>query len=52
MVGVNGYLLPKGTFAPKFHVQCRYAVAPLADGLPHYASFPAAFGGADEMMNW
>lgn len=50
--GVNGYLLPAGTFKPTFHMNCRFAVLPVKDGLPHYASRPARFGGSDETMDW
>jgi hypothetical protein len=50
--GVNGFLLPKGTFAPIFHIQCQYAVRPVKDDLPHYKAFPARFGGSDETVGW
>jgi hypothetical protein len=46
--GVTGFLLPKGTFQPAFHVQCQFAVRPVKDDLPHYKAYPARFGGADE----
>ncbi|PPD43122.1 MAG: aldehyde-activating protein [Methylobacter sp.] len=50
--GVNGELLPEGMFKPEFHVQCRYAVAPIRDNLPHYKGNPARFYGSDELMQW
>jgi hypothetical protein len=49
---VNAYLLPKGEFAPQFHVQCQYAVLPVVDNLPHYKAFPPAFGGDEEYVEW
>ena len=49
---VSGSLLPKEEFKPQFHVQCQHAVLPVVDGLPHYKGFPAAFGGADELVAW
>ena len=49
---VNGFLLPKGEFNPRLHVQCQHAVLPVVDGLPRYKGFPAAFGGADELVSW
>lgn len=48
--GVNGELLPQGMFEPQFHIQCRYAVAPIPDHLPHYRDLPARFGGSDELI--
>jgi hypothetical protein len=50
--GVNGYLLPAGEFRPQFHMQCQFAVRPVADALPHYKSFPKRFGGSDETVDW
>ncbi len=50
--GVNGYLLPPGQFNPEFHMQCQFAVLPIRDGLPHFKSRPARFGGTDELVNW
>ncbi len=50
--GVNGFLLPKGTFEPTFHMQCQFAVRPVKDDLPHFKSFPAEFGGSNEMVDW
>ena len=49
---VNAYILPEGYFQPQFHVQCQYAVHPIADNLPHYKAFPAKFGGSDEKVEW
>ena len=50
--GLNADLLPDGMFNPEFHSQCRYAVAPIQDNLPHYKATPARFGGSDELMQW
>jgi hypothetical protein len=50
--GVNGNLLPRGMFKPQFHIQCRYAAAPIQDDLPHYKGIPARFRGSDELMQW
>ena len=50
--GVNGYLLPPGRFEPEFHMNCRFAVRPVADSLPHFKSRPARFGGSDETVDW
>jgi len=50
--GVNGFLLPQAQFKPTFHMQCQFAIRPVADDLPHYKSRPARFGGSDETMDW
>ncbi len=50
--GINGYLLPPGQFRAAFHMNCRFAIAPVRDGLPHYASRPAQFGGTGETVDW
>jgi hypothetical protein len=50
--GVNADLLPEGMFSPEFHIQCRYATAPIEDDLPHYKGTPARFKGSDELMQW
>jgi hypothetical protein len=50
--GLNGYLLPQGEFRPAFHMQCRFAVLPVSDQLPHFKSRPAQFGGSDEIVEW
>ncbi|WP_424124259.1 hypothetical protein [Roseiarcus sp.] len=50
--GVNGYLLPPGRFEPQFHMNCQFAVRPVADSLPHFKSRPARFGGSDETVDW
>jgi hypothetical protein len=52
MRSLSAYLLPKGAFEPQFHVQCRHAILPIVDRLPHYSGFPAAFGGAEEFVAW
>jgi hypothetical protein len=50
--GVNGALLAPGRFEPQFHMQCQFAVRPVADSLPHFKSRPARFGGSDETVDW
>ncbi len=50
--GVNGYLLPPDEFRAAFHVQCQFAVRPVADDLPHYRAMPKLFGGSDEKVSW
>jgi hypothetical protein len=50
--GVNGFLLPAGSFKPELHLQCRYAVLPVQDLLPHFRSLPARFGGSDDVVDW
>jgi hypothetical protein len=50
--GVNGTLLPPGAFTPTFHMQCKFAVRPVLDDLPHYRGRPARFGGDDEIVKW
>jgi hypothetical protein len=45
-------LLPAGVFRPAFHMNCRYALAPVADGLPHFKGEPVMFGGSDERVAW
>jgi hypothetical protein len=50
--GVNADLLPQGRFKPEFHVQCRYATAPIEDNLPHYRDTPLQFRGSGERMPW
>ena len=49
---MNGYLLPPGEFNAAFHVQCKFAVRPVKDDLPHFKSMPARFGGSDELVGW
>jgi len=51
-VGVNALLLPPGAFRPEMHIQCRYAILPVKDGLPHFKGLPAKFGGSDETVDW
>jgi hypothetical protein len=50
--GVKANLLPKDVFKPKFHINCRYALLPVKDDLPHFKGFPAKFGGSDETVDW
>ena len=50
--GVSAYLLPKGQFKAAFHIQCQFAVLPIKDDLTHFKSFPAKFGGSDELVDW
>jgi hypothetical protein len=50
--GVNGSLLPGGTFRPEFHMQCKFAREPVRDELPHFKGLPPRFGGSCELMQW
>jgi hypothetical protein len=50
--GVVAARLPEGTFAPAFHIHSAEALAPVHDGLPHYASSPGLFGGDDRTVDW
>jgi hypothetical protein len=52
LTGVKANLLPPGMFRPEFHIHCQHAVLPVVDGLPHYRALPAAFGGADDVVEW
>jgi hypothetical protein len=49
---VPASLLPAGMFRPEFHMQCRFALLPVTDDLPHYAGEPARLGGSDEQVSW
>ena len=49
--GVNATLLPPGSFDPQFHIYCDFARLPLKDGLPHFRTVPARFGGSDEVVD-
>jgi hypothetical protein len=51
MRSINGYLLGD-RFQPTLHINCAEAIAPVHDGLPHYATKPAAFGGDDKLVAW
>lgn len=51
-IGVRADRLPDGAFQPQFHINCRYALLPVQDALPHYAGFPPVFGGEDERVAW
>ena len=50
--GVSGSLLPAGMFSPAFHIQCKHAVLPVKDDLPHFKGLPVSFGGTDETVGW
>ncbi len=50
--GLNGCLLPAEAFQAQYHMQCRFAVRPVEDGLPHYASRAPQFMGSDERVGW
>lgn len=50
LVGINGTLLPD--LKPGFHMHCSEALAPVRDGLPHYAKLPPVFGGEDTLVDW
>lgn len=52
MRGVSGFLLPADMFKPSFHIHCQHAVLPVKDGLPHFKTLPASFGGTDEEVGW
>jgi hypothetical protein len=49
---VMAILLPEGSFTPQFHIQCRFALAPVKDSLPHYKWFPEIFGGSNDVVEW
>lgn len=49
---VSAHLLPPGRFEPEFHMQCRFAVMPVADDLPHFERMPPRFGGSDSSVGW
>lgn len=50
--GISAYLVPPGTFKPQMHIMCKEALVPVKDDLPHFAAFPAGFGGTDEKVAW
>jgi len=50
--GVVAARLPEGAFAPAFHIHCAEALAPVRDGLPHFATSPRLFGGDDRKVDW
>src|SRR6185437_13481982 len=50
--GLNGCLLPDGAFRAQFHMQCRFAVRPVDDDLPHYLSRAPQFMGSDDRAPW
>ncbi|MDO5090693.1 MAG: GFA family protein [Cardiobacteriaceae bacterium] len=52
MRSVNAFLLPEGVFQPQMHIQCRHAVLPVCDDLPHYKEWPPMAGGSDETVDW
>ncbi len=52
MRGVMATLLPEGLFEAQFHMQCQHARLPVADALPHFKGFPAAFGGSNDVVDW
>jgi hypothetical protein len=49
-LSVPAALLPPGVFRPSFHINCRFAIAPVRDALPHYAGFPTAMGGENDLQ--
>ena len=51
-IGIKANLLPTGVFKPTFQENCRYAVVPVADELPHYKGYPTEFGGTDDRVGW
>jgi hypothetical protein len=50
--GVNASLFPDGKFVPTAHFHCDYAIAPIADNLPHYRDFPTQYGGTGNVTGW
>ena len=48
--GVSGVLLPD--FRAELHINCAEAIAPVRDGLTHYATKPVSFGGDDKLASW
>lgn len=50
--GVSACLLPKGQFKAAFQIQCQFAMLPIKDDLTHFKSFPAKFGGSDDVVGW
>jgi hypothetical protein len=50
--GVNGSVLPEGSFVPQFHVHCRFVAVSVGDNLPHFKDLPARMGGSGELMQW
>ena len=51
-VGISITRLPEGLAKPAFHIQCRYAMNPVVDDLPHYADAQDEFGGSGERIGW
>ncbi len=49
---VNAGNFPEGRFNPTAHIHCKYAVAKIADALPHFADIPSEFGGSGDVMDW
>jgi len=45
--GISAYLLPPGASRPQVHIMCEDALVLVKDDLPHFAGFPASFGGSD-----
>ena len=35
-----------------FVIQCRFALLPVRDDLPHYRALPERLGGSDETVDW
>ena len=50
--GVSANLLPAGSFRPVMHIHCKFAVLPVKDDLPHYATVPERWGGSDDQVDW
>lgn len=50
--GIVATRLPEDTFTPAFHIYCAEALAPVRDGLPHFATLPRLFGGDDLTVGW
>ena len=48
---VNASLLPEGVFQPQMHIQCKEAVMPVKDALPHFAGW-GPMAGDSEQVDW
>jgi len=52
VLSVHATLKGAPRFTPRLHINCESALAPVSDGLPHYARLPSAMGGDDERVDW
>jgi len=51
-LGLNAALFPAGVFKPTMHVYCRFALAPVNDGLVHFSDVPKEYGGSGATVDW